>query len=82
MNLEKGVNMRITKITHGWKVEYSTSEEKSALQFILDAFEETYCKSVPSSVISTEKNSVEAEVSQSAIDLQPSLQNQKTVESV
>ena len=82
MNLEKGVNMRITKITHGWKVEYSTNGEKSALQFIFDAFEEMYCKSVSSGAISTENNSVEAEVSQSAIDLQPSLQNHKTVESV
>lgn len=36
--------MKITKYPDGWKVEPDTNDEERALEFILNAFQETYCK--------------------------------------
>ena len=38
--------MKIEKNTRGWQIVPSTSEEQTALEFILKAFEETYAKVV------------------------------------
>jgi hypothetical protein len=36
--------MKIEKNARGWQIVPSTSEEQTALEFILKAFEETYSK--------------------------------------